>query len=140
MYGAFVYIKRYNENNSMSQVCHINPHSFRLSLNLMSFGCLTCTGHKYLTVHPLLWWLHNSENSTYSMCSLPTCNHILIANDIISPCTLLYLSNKIIPYHTITFLIHKQICYVNVAIICTFDFRRKVILNISKTQNLHLFI
>ena len=44
-------------------------------------------------------WLHNSENSTYSMCSLPTCNHILIANDIISPCTLLYLSNKIIPYH-----------------------------------------
>ena len=34
------------------------------------------------------------------MCSLPTCNHILIANDIISLCTLLYLSNKIIPYHT----------------------------------------
>ena len=35
------------------------------------------------------------------MCSLPTCNHILIANDIILLCTLLYLSNKIIPYHTI---------------------------------------
>ena len=48
-----------------------------------------------------LWWLHNSENYTYPMCSLPTCNHIIIANDIISPCTLLYLSNKIIPYHTI---------------------------------------
>ena len=38
-----------------------------------------------------LWWLHTSKNSTYSMCSLPTCNHIIIANDIISPCTLLYL-------------------------------------------------
>ena len=46
------------------------------------------------------WWLHDSENSTYSMCSLPTFYHTIIKIDIISPCTFDYLSNKILPYHT----------------------------------------
>ena len=32
--------------------------------------------------------------------SLPTCNHIIIENNSISPCNLVYMLNKIIPYHT----------------------------------------
>ena len=48
------------------------------------------------------WWLHDSENSTYAMCSLPTCYHTIIEIDIISPCTFVYLSNKILPYHAIS--------------------------------------
>ena len=29
-----------------------------------------------------------TAKTTYSMCSFPTCNHIIIENDIISPCSL----------------------------------------------------
>ena len=36
----------------------------------------------------VMYFLRNISNS---MCSLPTCNHIIMKSDIISPCTLVYL-------------------------------------------------
>ena len=63
---------------------HVHAYAFKRSLNVS----LICN----------LWWLHDSEKSAYSMCSLPTCYHIISETDIISPCTLVNLSKF---YHTI---------------------------------------
>ena len=56
-------------------------------------------GHSHYHCPPTISWLHESEHSAYSMCSLLTCYHIMNETDIFLPCGLVYLSNKILQYH-----------------------------------------
>ena len=65
----------------LNHIVNLLPVIFKCIVNYIIYGgCMTA-------------------KTTYSMCSFPTCNHIIIENDIISPCTLVYLSNKNIPYY-----------------------------------------
>ena len=48
--------------------------------------------------------------TTFSMFSFPTCNHIIIENDIISPCSLFVKYNYTIPYFKIKYS-SKMCCF-----------------------------